>query len=79
MRSIPLPDPPLTDGEVRLRPWERGDVPAIAAGGELALAIVDADDGVLGAVGLANFDRGDLTAEIGLLAEDLDPCSLPRP
>lgn len=29
MRSIPLPDPPLTDGEIRLRPWERRDVPAM--------------------------------------------------
>ena len=31
MRSIPLPDPPLTDGEIRLRPWERRDVPAVTA------------------------------------------------
>jgi RimJ/RimL family protein N-acetyltransferase len=31
MRAIPLPDPPLTDGEVLLRPWERADVPAVTA------------------------------------------------
>jgi RimJ/RimL family protein N-acetyltransferase len=31
MRSIPLPDPQLTDGEVVLRRWERGDVPALTA------------------------------------------------
>jgi [ribosomal protein S5]-alanine N-acetyltransferase len=100
MRSIPLPDPPLTDGEIRLRPWERRDVPAvaaacqdpeiprwtvvphdyterhardfiagtgtdIAAGRELALAIVDVDDRVLGALGLSNFDWRDLKGEIG--------------
>jgi RimJ/RimL family protein N-acetyltransferase len=28
---IPLPDPPLTDGEVLLRPWTLADVPAIVA------------------------------------------------
>jgi RimJ/RimL family protein N-acetyltransferase len=100
MRSIPLPDPPLTDGEILLRPWERRDVPAVtaacqdpeiprwtvvphnyterhardfisatagdqAAGRELALAIVDADDRVLGAVGMSNFDWTDLKGEIG--------------
>jgi RimJ/RimL family protein N-acetyltransferase len=100
MRSIPLPDPPLTDGEIRLRPWERRDVPAVtaacqdpeiprwtvvphkytkhhardfiagtasdmASGRELALAIVDADDRVLGALGMSNFDWPDLKAEIG--------------
>ena len=31
MSEIPLPDPPLTDGEIRLRPWARGDVPAVTA------------------------------------------------
>jgi RimJ/RimL family protein N-acetyltransferase len=31
MRAIPLPDPPLTDGDILLRPWERGDVPAVTA------------------------------------------------
>jgi RimJ/RimL family protein N-acetyltransferase len=100
MRSIPIPDPPLTDGEIRLRPWERRDVAAvtaacqdpeiprwtvvplkyterhardfingtaadIAAGRELALAIVDSGDRVLGALGLSNFDWPDLKAEIG--------------
>jgi RimJ/RimL family protein N-acetyltransferase len=29
--SIPLPDPPLADAEVRLRPWTIGDVPALTA------------------------------------------------
>ena len=100
MRSIPLPDPPLTDGEIRLRPWERRDVKAVtaacqdpeiprwtvvpyhytesharefiagtasdlAAGRELALAAVDSEDTLLGAIGLANFDWSDLKAEIG--------------
>ena len=100
MRAIPLPNPPLTDGEIRLRPWERRDVPAvaaacrdpeiprwtvvphnyterharefisgtggdIAAGRELALAIVDPDDRVLGALGISNFDWPNLKAEIG--------------
>jgi [ribosomal protein S5]-alanine N-acetyltransferase len=100
MRSIPLPDPPLADGDIRLRRWERRDVPAVtaacqdpeiprwtvvphnyterhardfiggtvadlAAGRELALAIVDPDDRVLGALGLSNFDWPDLKAEIG--------------
>jgi RimJ/RimL family protein N-acetyltransferase len=100
MRSIPLPNPPLTDGEIWLRPWERRDVAAvtaacqdpeiprwtvvphnyterhardfingtaadIAAGRELALAIVDGDDRILGALGLSNFDWPDLKAEIG--------------
>jgi len=31
MRAIPLPDPPLTDGQILLRPWERGDVAAVTA------------------------------------------------
>ena len=31
MRAIPLPDPPLADGDIRLRPWERRDVPAMTA------------------------------------------------
>ena len=100
MRSIPLPDPPLTDGEIRLRPWERRDVPAmtvacqdpeiprwtvvphhyterhardfiaqtgadLTTGRELALAIVDGDDRVLGALGMSNFDWSDMKAEIG--------------
>jgi RimJ/RimL family protein N-acetyltransferase len=100
MRPIPLPDPPLTDGEIRLRPWERRDVPAVtaacqdpeiprwtvvprnyterhardfishtggdlAAGRELALAVVDTDDRVLGAVGMSNFDWADMKGEIG--------------
>jgi RimJ/RimL family protein N-acetyltransferase len=100
MRSIPLPDPPLADGDVALRPWKRGDVEAVtaacqdpeiprwtvvpkqyterhardfiagtaadqAAGRELALAIVDRDDRVLGAVGVTNFDWADHRCEIG--------------
>jgi RimJ/RimL family protein N-acetyltransferase len=100
MRSIPLPDPPLTDGDVLLRSWERRDVAAVtaacqdpeiprwtvvpyhyterhardfingtaadlASGRELALAIVDAGDQLVGAVGLANFDWPDLKGEIG--------------
>jgi ribosomal-protein-alanine N-acetyltransferase len=100
MRSIPLPDPPLTDGDIALRAWERRDVPAVtaacqdpeiprwtvvpyhytqrharefiagtsadlAAGRELALAVVDADDTLVGAVGIANFDWPNLNAEIG--------------
>jgi RimJ/RimL family protein N-acetyltransferase len=100
MRSIPLPNPPLADGDIRLRPWERRDAPAVTAacqdpeiprwtvvphnyterhardfingtgadianGRELALAIVDTDDRVLGALGLSNFDWPDLKAEIG--------------
>ena len=100
MRSIRLPDPPLTDGEILLRPWERRDVPAmtaacqdpeiprwtvvphhyterhardfisgtgtdLAAGRELALAVVDADDRVLGALGMSNFDWANMKGEIG--------------
>ena len=100
MRSIPLPSPPLTDGDILLRPWDRRDVPAITAacqdpeiprwtvvpptyterhardfvratgadvkaGRELALAVVDPDDRVLGALGMSNFDWSDLKAEIG--------------
>jgi RimJ/RimL family protein N-acetyltransferase len=100
MRSIPLPDPPLTDGEIQLRAWERRDAAAVtaacqdpeiprwtvvpyhyterhardfingtaadlASGRELALAIVDSDDRLAGAVGLANFDWPDLKGEIG--------------
>jgi RimJ/RimL family protein N-acetyltransferase len=98
--AIPLPEPPLTDGEVLLRPWALADVPAVtaacqdpeiprwtvvpyayeerhaiefigrreedlAAGRELALAIVDRDDRVLGAIGVSNFDWPDLKGEIG--------------
>jgi RimJ/RimL family protein N-acetyltransferase len=100
MRPIPLPAPPLTDGEIVLRPWQHGDVPAVAAacqdpeiprwtvvpenyterhardfingtpgdiasGRELALAVVDSGDRLLGAIGMSNFDWPDLKAEIG--------------
>jgi RimJ/RimL family protein N-acetyltransferase len=100
VRSIPLPDPPLSDGDILLRPWERRDVAAVAAacrdpeiprwtvvpygyterqardfvagtgadlaaGRELALAVVDSGDRLVGAVGLANFDWANLKAEIG--------------
>jgi RimJ/RimL family protein N-acetyltransferase len=100
MSSIPLPTPPLTDGDILLRRWERRDVPAITAacqdpeiprwtvvphhyterhardfvsatagdlraGRELALAIVDGDDRVVGAIGMSNFDWSDGKAEIG--------------
>jgi RimJ/RimL family protein N-acetyltransferase len=100
MGPLPIPAPPLTDGNISLRPWERRDVPAVAAacrdpeiprwtvvphnyterhardfiggtaadianGRELALAIVDMDDRLLGALGLSNFDWIDLKGEIG--------------
>ncbi len=100
MPAIPLPDPPLTDGEIRLREWEPRDAPAVtvacqdpeiprwtvvprgyterharefidgtavdlAGGRELALAVVDRDDRLLGALGMSNFDWVDLKAEIG--------------
>jgi RimJ/RimL family protein N-acetyltransferase len=100
MPPIHLPNPPLTDGEIRLRAWERRDAPAVTAacqdpeiprwtvvprdyresharefiagtasdmanGRELALAIVDRDDRLLGALGISNFDWHDLKAEIG--------------
>jgi RimJ/RimL family protein N-acetyltransferase len=29
--TFPLPDPPLTDGPIRLRPWDIADVPALVA------------------------------------------------
>jgi RimJ/RimL family protein N-acetyltransferase len=31
MPPIPIPNPPLTNGEIVLRPWNRRDVPAVAA------------------------------------------------
>jgi RimJ/RimL family protein N-acetyltransferase len=100
MRPIPLPSPPLTDGDILLRVWEQRDVPAvaaacqdpeiprwtvvphnyterhardfisgtagdIAAGRELAMAIVDTHDRVLGALGMSNFDWTHMTGEIG--------------
>jgi RimJ/RimL family protein N-acetyltransferase len=100
MPAIPLPDPPLTDGEILLRAWKPEDAPAVtaacqdpeiprwtvvppnyrerdarefiggtatdlASGRELALAIVDSDDRLLGALGISNFDWTDLKAEIG--------------
>jgi RimJ/RimL family protein N-acetyltransferase len=98
--SIPLPDPPLVDAELRLRPWSLGDVPAVTAacqdpeisrwtvvpqeytdqeatefiatresdrlaGRELALAVVDDGDALLGAIGMSNFDWPDHRGEIG--------------
>ena len=100
MPRIPLPDPPLTDGELVLREWRLADVPALtracqdpeiprwtvvpspylerhardfiagcagdrAAGRELALAIVDREDRLLGAIGVGRFDWDDGKAEIG--------------
>jgi RimJ/RimL family protein N-acetyltransferase len=100
MQAIPLPNPPLTDGEIVLRPWEPSDAQAVTAacqdpeiprwtvvppnyterharefiggtaadlatGRELALAVVDGEDRLLGALGISNFDWTDLKAEIG--------------
>jgi RimJ/RimL family protein N-acetyltransferase len=100
MPAIPLPDPPLTDSEVLLRPWTLADVPAVtaacqdpeiprwtvvpydyterdatefiasrdedlAAGAGIHFAVVDRDDGLLGAIGLTSFDWHELTVEIG--------------
>jgi RimJ/RimL family protein N-acetyltransferase len=100
MRPIPLPDPPLTDGDIRLRAWDRRDVPAVTAacqdpeiprwtvvprnyterhardfishsagdreaGRELAMAVVDRKDNLLGALGMSNFDWAGMTGEIG--------------
>jgi RimJ/RimL family protein N-acetyltransferase len=100
MPAIPLPSPPLTDGEIVLRPWEPRDAPAVtaacqdpeiprwtvvphkytgrharefifgttadlASGRELALAIVDREDRLLGALGISTFDWADLKGEIG--------------
>ena len=100
MPSIPLPDPPLADAELRLRPWSLGDVPAVTAacqdpeisrwtvvpeeytdqqatefiatresdriaGKQLDLAVVDHGDGLLGAIGMSNFDWPDHRGEIG--------------
>ena len=31
MPAIPLPNPPLTDGEIRLRAWKARDAPAVTA------------------------------------------------
>ena len=31
MPAIPLPNPPLTDGEIRLRAWKASDAPAVTA------------------------------------------------
>jgi RimJ/RimL family protein N-acetyltransferase len=98
--AIPLPDPPLTDSEVRLRPWTLSDVPAVTAacqdaeisrwtvvpedyteqhaiewiggrqtdrlaGKELALAIVNDGDALLGSIAMTNFDWPDHRAEVG--------------
>ena len=100
MPAIPLPEPPLADTQVLLRPWTLGDVPAVtaacqdpeisrwtvvpreytelqatefiatrdtdrAAGRELALAVVDHEDALLGAIGMSNFDWADRKGEIG--------------
>ena len=100
MPAIALPNPPLTDGEIVLRAWQRSDAAAVtaacqdpelprwtavpdnytrrhardfisgtgadlASGRELALAVVDSDDRLLGALGISNFDWVDLKAEIG--------------
>lgn len=35
MAAIPLPDPPLSDGVVTLRPWEPEDAPVLAAAWEM--------------------------------------------
>ena len=100
MPRLPLPDPPLSDGEVWLRPWSTSDAPAVTAacqdpeiprwtvvpqpyeehhardfiagcavnresGRELSLAIVDRDDRLLGAIGLAHLHWNDRKGEIG--------------
>jgi RimJ/RimL family protein N-acetyltransferase len=51
--------------ERHARDFISGTAADLQAGRELALAIVDRDDTLLGAIGLANFDWPDLKAEIG--------------
>jgi RimJ/RimL family protein N-acetyltransferase len=51
--------------ERHARDFIGGTASDIAGGRELALAIVDGDDRLLGALGLSNFDWLDLKAEIG--------------
>jgi RimJ/RimL family protein N-acetyltransferase len=98
--AISLPEPPLSDGDIMLRPWVPGDAPAVttacqdpeiprwtvvphhyterhardfiaqceqdlAAGRELALAVVDAGDRLIGAIGISDFDWADRKAEVG--------------
>ena len=76
MPAIPLPNPPLTDGEIVLRAWEPRDAPAVTAAlsgtatdlasrRELALAVVDGEDRLPGALGISNFDWTGLKGEIG--------------
>ena len=47
------------------REFIAGTAVDLASGRELALAIVDGEDNLLGALGISNFDWPDLKAEIG--------------
>jgi RimJ/RimL family protein N-acetyltransferase len=51
--------------ERHARAFISGTASDLADGRELALAIVDRDDRLLGALGISNFDWGDLKAEMG--------------
>jgi RimJ/RimL family protein N-acetyltransferase len=51
--------------ERHARDFIDGTAADLGSGRELALAIVDSDDRLLGALGLSNFDWRDLKAEIG--------------
>jgi len=51
--------------ERHAREFIGGTTTDLANGSELALAVVDADDRLLGALGISNFDWDDLKAEIG--------------
>ena len=51
--------------ERHAREFISGTAADLASGRELALAIVDGDDRLLGALGMSNFDWVDLKAEIG--------------
>jgi RimJ/RimL family protein N-acetyltransferase len=56
---------PLNYRERHAREFIGGTAADLANGRELALAIVDGDDRLLGALGISNFDWTDLKAEIG--------------
>jgi RimJ/RimL family protein N-acetyltransferase len=51
--------------ERHAREFISGTAADLATGRELALAVVDGDDRLLGAIGISNFDWPDLKAEIG--------------
>jgi ribosomal-protein-alanine N-acetyltransferase len=78
-RRLPLPDPPLADGWIRLRPWQLTDLPALLAGARDPLvhryrySLPDGEPAARAWLAAVDDDRGTGTRlELAITASDND-------